>query len=70
MALPQGAVSPGQCVVVDDLLASGDTTAAGIALLLSVSAEVPTAAARDRTHLLGGRARLDVPTEALTAYQE
>ena len=55
-------------VVVDDLLATGGTMAAGIALLRSVGAEVPAAAVLIELAFLGGRARLDVPAEALIAY--
>lgn len=63
------AVAPGQrVVVVDDLLATGGTLAAGISLLRGVGAEVPAAAALIELTFLGGRARLDVPFESLVAY--
>ena len=63
------AVAPGQrAVVVDDLLATGGTMAAGIALLRARGAVVPAAAALIELSFLGGRARLDVPCEALVAY--
>ena len=63
------AVSPGQrVVVVDDLLATGGTLAAGIALLRAAGAVVPAAAALIELAFLGGRARLDVPCEALVSY--
>ena len=63
------AVQPGQrVVVVDDLLATGGTMAAGIALLRQVGAEVPAAAALIELSFLGGRARLDVPCDALVSY--
>ncbi len=63
------AVQPGQrIVVVDDLLATGGTMAAGIALLRKVGAEVPAAAALIELSFLRGRARLDVPCEALISY--
>lgn len=63
------AVSPGQrVVVVDDLLATGGTMAAGIALLKSVKAEVPAAIALIELGFLKGRDRLDVPFEALVHY--
>ena len=55
-------------VVVDDLLATGGTMAAGIALLRRVGAEVPAAAALIELNFLHGRARLDVPFESLVAY--
>ncbi len=63
------AVSPGQrVVVVDDLLATGGTLAAGIALLRQVGAVVPAAAALIELSFLGGRAKLDVPFDALVRY--
>ncbi|MDE2581845.1 MAG: adenine phosphoribosyltransferase [Rhodospirillales bacterium] len=63
------AVRPGQrVVVVDDLLATGGTMAAGIALLRTVGAVVPAVAALIELTFLNGRARLDVPCEALVAY--
>jgi adenine phosphoribosyltransferase len=63
------AVSPGQrVVVVDDLLATGGTMAAGIALLRQIGAVVPAAAALIELTFLNGRDRLDVPFESLIAY--
>jgi len=63
------AVHPGQRVVlVDDLLATGGTMVAGIALLRQVGAEVPAAAALIELTFLNGRRRLDVPFESLVAY--
>ena len=63
------AVHAGQrVVVVDDLLATGGTLAAGIALLRKIGAEVPAAAALIELTFLGGRSRIDVPFEALVAY--
>ena len=65
------AVIPGQrVVVVDDLLATGGTMAAGIELLRKVGAEVPAAAALIELRFLEGRKRLDVPFEALVGYDE
>ena len=67
--IQRDAISPGQrVVVVDDLLATGGTMAAGIALLRSVGAQVPAVAVLIELSFLGGRARLDVPAEALIAY--
>jgi adenine phosphoribosyltransferase len=64
------AVTPGQrVVIVDDLLATGGTMAAGIALLREVGAIVPAAATLMELTFLGGRARLDVPVESLVAYE-
>jgi adenine phosphoribosyltransferase len=63
------AVAPGQrVVVVDDLLATGGTMAAGIKLLRQVGAEVAAAATLIELSFLGGRARLDVPVESLIVY--
>ncbi len=63
------AVEVGQrVVIVDDLLATGGTMSAGIALLRQVGAMVPAAAALIELTFLNGRARLDVPCEALVAY--
>ena len=63
------AIHPGQrVVVVDDLLATGGTMAAGIQLLRDVGAVVPAAAALIELSFLNGRRRLDVPFEALVAY--
>ena len=63
------AIEPGQrVVVVDDLLATGGTMAAGIALLRKLGAEVPAAAALIELTFLRGRDRLDVPFESLLAY--
>ena len=55
-------------VVVDDLLATGGTLPAGIALLRQVGAEVSAAATIIELTFLGGRAKLDVPVESLIAY--
>ncbi len=65
------AVEPGQrVVIVDDLLATGGTMAAGIALLREVGAVVPAAAALIELTFLNGRSRLDVPFESLVAYDD
>jgi adenine phosphoribosyltransferase len=63
------AIVPGtRVIVVDDLLATGGTMAAGIALLRKVGADVAAAVALIELSFLGGRARLDVPFEALVCY--
>jgi len=65
------AVQPGQrVVVVDDLLATGGTMAAGIHLLRQVGAVVPAAAALIELTFLNGRQKLDVPCDTLMAYDE
>ena len=67
--IQQDAIRPGQrVVVVDDLLATGGTMAACIALLGRVGADVPAAAVLIELSFLGGRGRLAVPTEALIDY--
>ena len=64
------AVEPGQRVVVlDDLLATGGTMAAGVRLLREAGAVVPAVAALIELAFLGGRARLDMPCETLLRYE-
>ncbi|MCX8132976.1 MAG: adenine phosphoribosyltransferase [Roseococcus sp.] len=63
------AVEPGQRVILlDDLLATGGTMAAGVRLLRAARAEVPAVAAMIELTFLKGRSRLDVPVETLVAY--
>ena len=63
------AVPPGaRVVLVDDLLATGGTLAASIALLRQAGAEVPAAVALIELTFLGGRARAGIPFEALVSY--
>jgi len=63
------AVEPGQRVVVlDDLLATGGTLAAGIHLLREAGAEVTGAATLIELTFLNGRGKLDVPFASLAAY--
>ncbi|MCC7276215.1 MAG: adenine phosphoribosyltransferase [Alphaproteobacteria bacterium] len=65
------AVEPGQRVVVlDDLLATGGTANAAVQLLRKVGATVPACAVIIELTFLRGRARLDVPTTSLVAYDE
>jgi adenine phosphoribosyltransferase len=65
------AIQRGQrVVVVDDLLATGGTMAAGINLLRELGAIVPAAAALIELCFLNGRSRVDVPCEALVAYDQ
>ena len=64
------AIVPGQrVVVVDDLLATGGTLAAAVALLRKVGAEVVAAAVIIEIEALRGRERLDVPVSALVSYE-
>jgi adenine phosphoribosyltransferase len=63
------AIEPGQRVVVlDDLLATGGTMQAAIALLRKVGADVRAAAFIIELTLLNGRAKLDVPAISLVSY--
>ncbi len=65
------AVQPGQRVVVmDDLLATGGTLAAAVALLRRVGADVRGAACIMELGFLNGRDRLDVPCTTLIRYDE
>ncbi len=65
----EGMIEPGQRVVVlDDLLATGGTLAASIALLRSVGADVVGAACIIELTFLKGRARFDVPIASLIEY--
>ncbi|MFY7958899.1 MAG: phosphoribosyltransferase family protein, partial [Elsteraceae bacterium] len=67
--LQEGMIKPGQRVVVlDDLLATGGTLAASIALLRRVGADVVGAACIIELSFLNGRSRLDVPFSSLIAY--
>ncbi|WP_158801024.1 MULTISPECIES: adenine phosphoribosyltransferase [unclassified Acidisoma] len=63
------AVAPGtRVMVIDDLLATGGTLAAGIRLLRTVGAEVPAAMTLIELTFLEGRKQLDVPFQALLSY--
>ena len=63
------AVRPGQRVVVlDDVLATGGTLGAPIALLRKAGAEVRAAACIIELGFLEGRKRLDVPFASLIRY--
>jgi adenine phosphoribosyltransferase len=63
------AIKPGQRVVVlDDLLATGGTMQAAIALLRKVGADVQAAAFIIELTFLNGRAKLDVPSLSIVSY--
>lgn len=65
------AVKPGDRVVLlDDLLATGGTMAAGVTLLRQAGAEVPMVATLIELTFLNGRARIDAPVETLVAYDD
>jgi len=65
------AVAPGQRVVVlDDLLATGGTMGASLALFDKVGAKVVGAACIIELTFLGGREKVGVPFDALIKYDE
>lgn len=67
----EGAIAPGQRVVVlDDLLATGGTMAAAIKLIRQVGGNVTGAASIMELTFLNGRKRLDVPFKSLIAYDD
>jgi adenine phosphoribosyltransferase len=67
--IQKDAIVPGQRVVVlDDLLATGGTMAAAIALLREVGAVVTGAAFIIELAFLNGREKLDVPVTSLVSY--
>jgi adenine phosphoribosyltransferase len=69
--IQEDAVKPGQRVVIlDDLLATGGTMAAAADLFRKVGANVAAAACIIELTFLKGRDKLDVPFEALVAYDE
>ena len=63
------AIAPGQHVVIlDDLMATGGTMAAGIDLIREVGGDVRGAACVVELTFLGGREKIDVPFEVLLKY--
>jgi adenine phosphoribosyltransferase len=71
LEIQSDAVQPGaRVVIVDDLLATGGTMAAGIRLLRNVGADVVAATALIELTFLHGRRALDVPFESLVAYDD
>lgn len=69
MEVQDDAVSPGQrIVVVDDILATGGTMAASIALLRKVGGVVAGAACLIELTFLEGRRRIDVPLFTAVSY--
>lgn len=70
LQLHRDAVAPGQRVlIVDDVLATGGTAAATVALIEALDAEVAGVAVLIELSALGGRAKLgDVPLVSLISY--
>lgn len=65
------AVAPGQRVVVlDDLLATGGTLAASVALFEKVGAKVVGAACIIELNFLGGREKVGIPVDTLIQYDD
>jgi adenine phosphoribosyltransferase len=65
-----GIIPPGSRVVVmDDLLATGGTLAAAIALTREIGAEVVAATCIIELSFLEGRKRIDVPFSSILSYE-
>ncbi len=65
------AIEPGQRIVVmDDLLATGGTMAAAIALARKVGGDVRAACCIIELSFLNGREKLTVPFDTLLAYED
>jgi adenine phosphoribosyltransferase len=69
--IQEGAVQPGQRVVIlDDLLATGGTLKAAADLLNRIGADVVGAACIMELAFLNGRSRLDIPIVSLLSYDD
>ena len=67
--MQEDAIRPGQKVVIlDDLLATGGTLAATIALARRMGGEVSGAACIIELGFLNGRARIDVPVASVVSF--
>jgi adenine phosphoribosyltransferase len=67
--MQDGLLRPGDKVVlIDDLLATGGTASAAVALARQAGAEVVHAAFIVELTFLGGRSKLDVPVTSLLSY--
>jgi adenine phosphoribosyltransferase len=67
--IQEDAISPGQrVIVVDDLIATGGTMQAAIALVQRQGGTVVAAACIIELAFLAGRRRLDVPLTSMVAY--
>lgn len=68
--IQEGLLLPGQrAILIDDLLATGGTAAAAIALIKRTGAHVTRAAFIIELSFLKGRSRLDVPVTSLVSYE-
>ena len=71
LQIQSDAIAPGQRVVVlDDLLATGGTLGASLALFDKVGAKVVGAACIIELTFLNGRDKVDVPFDALIQYDD
>ena len=69
--IQEGAVPAGaRVVILDDLLATGGTLNASVALLRKVGAEVTGGACIMELSFLQGRGKLDIPFESIIQYNE
>ncbi len=69
--IQEGMLKPGQKVVIcDDLLATGGTAAAAVALARKIGVNVIHAAFIIELEALKGRAKLDVPVASLVRYAD
>jgi len=69
--IQEGAIKPGQRVVIlDDLLATGGTLAASTELLRQCGADVRGAACIIELTFLNGRDRLNLPISTLVSYDQ
>ena len=69
--IQEGVIKEGQrAVLIDDLLATGGTSAAALRLARQLGATVTLAAFIIELTFLAGRNKLDVPVSALLAYDE
>jgi len=69
--IQEGILRPGaRAIILDDLLATGGTAAAAIALARKMEAEIVRAAFVIELTFLNGRTKLDVPVSSLLSYAE
>jgi len=67
--IQEGAIEPGQrLVLLDDLLATGGTASAAVSLLRQVGGDVRAAAFIIELTFLNGRNKLDLPITTLVSY--